>query len=142
MTPSSLAKVYFLRVTDNASKLYKLCTLIHAHFAKNDRMLIYVTTNEAALYLDQLLWKMPEESFMPHAIASSATKEPIVITTSAANINQATTLINLSPSIAQNFNSIHLIYELLDLTSKEKEAVSQTKKTLYQTAGHLVEEIH
>lgn len=141
MTTAKLSRVCFLRVTDNSSKLQKLCEIIHSHFIKNEKILIVVPSNDAAIYIDQLLWRMPEESFVPHAIANSITKERVAITTSTANVNQATTLVNLLSTLHPNPGPIDLIYELLDLTSQDKEAISRKKQAEYRSSGHQVEEI-
>ncbi|HEV8051477.1 MAG TPA: DNA polymerase III subunit chi [Parachlamydiaceae bacterium] len=141
MTTTKLTRVCFIRVTDNASKLQKLCAMIHDHFIKKDKVLIVVPSTEAAKYIDQLLWRMPEESFVPHAIASGATKEQIAITTNLTNLNSASVLVNLLSNIHPNPGPVDLIYELLDLTSKEKEEISRKKQDNYRNAGHVVEEI-
>jgi DNA polymerase IIIc chi subunit len=134
-------RVCFMRAADNMSKLQKLYSVIHHHFVKNDKILVAVPSNEAALYIDQLLWKMPEESFLPHAIVNHPTKERIAITTSLLNVNQASILINLLGNLHPNTGTIGLIYEFLDLTSKDKEANSRQKQAAYASIGHLVEEI-
>lgn len=141
MTTAKLTKVCFIRVTDNASKLQKLCTVIHDHFVRKDRVLIVVPSVEVAKYIDQLLWRMPEESFVPHAIANGPSRELVAITTSLSNVNGASTLVNLLPNIHPNTGPVEVIYELLDMTSKEKEGISRGKQDAYRSAGHVVEEI-
>lgn len=141
MTTTKLTRICFLKVTDNASKLQKLCAIIHNHFIKNDKVLIVVSSNEAATYIDQLLWRMPEESFTPHAIIHASTKELVAITTSHLNINQAPVLVNLLTTLHPDPGPVDVIYELLDLTSSEKEIISRKKQIEYQTAGYLIEEI-
>lgn len=134
-------RVCFIRVTDNASKLQKLCEIVHSHFIKKDQLLITVPSSEAATYIDQLLWKMPEESFIPHLINNSLSKDPIIITTNTTNINQAKTVINLLVTVHPNPVPADLLYELLDLTSKDKEAISKRKQSDYHNAGFLIEEL-
>lgn len=141
MTTAKLTRVCFIRVTDNTSKLQKLCAVIHDHFIKKEKVLIVVPSAEAAKYIDQLLWRMPEESFVPHVIANGTTNEQIAITTSFSNLNGALTLVNLLPNICTSLGSIDMIYELLDLTSKEKEEISRRKQEAYKNTGHVVEEI-
>lgn len=138
---SKLAHVCFLRVVDNTSKLQSLCSVVHRHYLMKKNTLIAVPSPEVAQYIDQLLWRMPEDSFIPHAIVQGTTREKIAITTSAANVNQASVLINLLPEIHSNPGPVSTIYELLDLTSKEKEAISRKKQDAYRAAGHTVEEI-
>lgn len=140
MTLSNLARVCFLRVTDNISKLQKLQVAIQSHFLKNDKILITVPSNEAASYIDQLLWRIPDESFLPHAIINYPSKEHIAITTTYSNVNQASILINLLPTLHPNPIRVTLIYELLDMTSKEKDVISRQKQFSYVNLGYQVEE--
>ncbi|MEI8366096.1 MAG: DNA polymerase III subunit chi [Parachlamydiaceae bacterium] len=135
MTVEQAVHVCFLRVTDNISKQERLCRVVHNHFAKNYRVLILAPTIEAAKFLDALLWKIPKESFTPHVIANTTTKERIVITTAAANINQATVLVNLSGSIPGFLSGVEIVYELLDLTAPDKEAASRLRQAAYSQAG-------
>lgn len=132
MTTSSSPKVNFLTVADNASKLKQLCQVVNQHFSKGESVLIAVPTQEAAIYLDQLLWKMPEESFTPHLISNAFTEEKVAITTATNNVNRATVLLNLLPTIHPNSNEFELIYELYDQTSPEKEELSKKKQAQYK----------
>lgn len=136
MTFSKQAVVCFLQVIDNASKLKTLSSTIYNHFLKNEKILVAVPSYEAAAYIDQFLWKIPEESFLPHAIANAQTHERIAITTTQFNVNQASILINLLTIIHPNPSGITLIYELYDRTSKDKEAISQKKQADYANAGY------
>jgi len=132
--------VYFLRVADNTSKQQRLCEVVHEHFVKNHRILIAVPSNEAATFVDQLLWKMPAESFTPHSIANTSTNERVAITTTTSNVNKATVLINLYSASMNLSESIEKVYELLDLTTPEKETASRTRQSAYSTAGYTIEE--
>jgi DNA polymerase-3 subunit chi len=140
MTISKLTQIVFIRVSDNIAKIQRLCSVVHDHFIKKDKILIVVPSNEAAIYLDKLLWKLPEESFTPHVLANVPTKEQVAITTATTNINQASVIINLLNSIHPNPGAVEVIYELLDLTSKEKEEASRQKQSAYRNAGHDVQE--
>lgn len=133
MTTPPSPQVHFLTVTDNASKLQQLCTVVHKHFIKGESLLIAVPTQEAAAYLDQLLWKMSEESFVPHCVANGPTQERVTITTEATNVNQAKILLNLLSTIHPTTNDFEFIYELFDQTSPEKEELSKKKQAHY---GH------
>ena len=134
-------RICFLTVKDNPTKLQKICEIIGSHFVKKQRVLIAVPSNEAAAYIDQLLWKMPEEGFIPHAIHQNATQDYVVITTAPQNLNQAQVIVNLLPTQHPNPGSVDTIYELMDLTSRDKEETSRKKQATYQQAGYFVEEL-
>jgi len=134
----SKAAIFFVSVKDNSIKQQSLCTLVHKHFERGERILIATPSAEAASFVDQLLWRWPDDSFIPHTIVDSSTsKEPIVITTSRENVNQAHILINLCSEICENRGSFRRIYELLDLTHPLKEQNSQKRKSGYQSFGFI-----
>ncbi len=128
--------ITFLNVADNASKLKKLCEAVQRHFMAKEKVLIAVPSDEAAAYIDQLLWRMPEESFMPHVIAERQCNERVVITKSNENINKAEVLINLRAEIPTGINDYHIIYDLLDHTHPTKVEQSRKRQDAYKSAGH------
>jgi DNA polymerase-3 subunit chi len=136
MNEELIKKVYFLRVTDTATKLNSICQVTHRHFNKKEAILIAVPSQEAAVYIDQLLWRQPSDSFLPHAIVNIPTQEPVVITTTSTNINQAKVIINLCPDIPPNLIEYSIIYDLLDLTHPTKEQLSLKRQSAYQVLGY------
>ena len=96
MQPLVPIKVTFYRVKNNSAKIQLICRKAQEAFQYERRLLISVPNIEAAHYIDALLWKFPEESFMPHVIAETETQEWIAITSQEKhNINQAPHLLNL-----------------------------------------------
>lgn len=138
MTVQNSQKIFFLRVVDNTAKLQRLCHIVQDVFLSKENLLIIVPSDEVAAYIDQLLWRLPEESFLPHVIANGPIKERVVITTAASNLNQADTLLNLCPTIPANAKDFQTIYELLDLTHPTKEDLSRKRIEAYQAAGSQV----
>lgn len=141
MPPSTSIKVIFINVSDNTSKLQRLCSIVDDHFSKRERILILAPSDDAANYIDQLLWRLPEDSFIPHIIAKGPTKELVAITTQKSNVNQAPIVINLCPEVPALDAAVHLVYELLDRTHPTKEELSRKRLATYQGAGATVEEI-
>lgn len=125
-------KVHFLRVTDATAKLNAICQITHKHFNKGEAILIVVPSQEAAVYIDQLLWRQPGDSFMPHAIANTPTRELVAITTSAINVNQAKVLFNLCPDIPSTLTEYSIVYDLMDLSHPAKEQLSLSRQSAYQ----------
>lgn len=106
------------------------------HFLQGDSILIVVPNQEAAVFIDQLLWKRPEESFLPHVIASSPIKERVVITTRKENLNKARVLFNLCPEACPFANEFEEVYELHDETQADKLELSQKRRDTYVAAGY------
>lgn len=135
MTPPK-PKIIFIQVKDNAAKLNKICATVQKHFELKESILITVPSAEAAVYIDQLLWRLPEESFLPHAVVHSPSQEMVAITTATANINQAKILLNLRSEAISFASEFLRIYELFDLTHFEKERLSLQRQAVYQSLGY------
>lgn len=94
---------------------------------------------EAAQYIDALLWRLPEESFIPHVIANTSTLEWIAITTQEQhNINQASRLLNLCPAASALYQQVEEIYDLFDESHPQKIELSQQRLRFYQAKGLIV----
>ncbi len=125
-------KVIFFRVSNNQTKILRIYTTIQRHFEKGEKVLVILPNQEAEKYFDELLWKIPPESFLPHTRTSKPCQARIVVTEVQKNLNQATVLWNLCPEVTPLYNQFEMIYELLDETSKEKEKQSTNKIAAYK----------
>jgi DNA polymerase IIIc chi subunit len=132
MTPP---KVIFISVKDNHAKVQAILRIAHHYFSQGIRLLFSVASDETARYLDELLWKSPPESFLPHAILSQPALEPIAITTSEKNVNQAPILFNLCPEANHLAQSCKVTYEYFDETHASKLEQSIKRKEIYTLQG-------
>ncbi len=126
-------KVLFIEVLNNTAKVEKLIQLAHRHFIKKEKFLIQVATIQTAHYIDELLWRTPEESFIPHCIANEKTSSFIAISLSGKNFNQAAHVINLTNEPMTHALEFATVYELLDKTNPDKERLSKDKFAYYET---------
>lgn len=133
-----MPQVTFLTVKDNSTKLTRLLKLIDYLYKQEKIILIFAPNMEVAKYIDNLLWKSPETSFIPHEIANDRKRERVIITTSSDPIMGVDTLVNLSPKLHPNFQHFIEIFELFDKTSRQKEELSLEKKELYHTKKYLI----
>lgn len=132
--------VHFLDVETISAKLNSICKITQKHFSRKESILIAAPSQEAALYIDQLLWKQPEESFIPHIVVNIPTKELVAITVTDLNVNRARILINLRPDVPPRLDEYAIIYDLLDRTHPSKEALSRNRQSTYQSLNLRVEE--
>lgn len=130
-----MTKITFLTVDNNNAKLSAIVQTVQQQLDQGKRILITVPSDEAAAYIDKLLWSMPEESFSPHVIASATSQECVVITTQAANHNKAEVLINLQPTICPISSEFDTVFDLYDATHPDKEQLSIERKDAYQALG-------
>jgi DNA polymerase III subunit chi len=134
-----MKKVCFFRVSNASAKLSCICQTVQKHFEKKEALLLILPTQEAAVYIDQLLWRQPEDSFLPHAIANTPTIELIAITILAANVNKAKILFNLQPSVTDFVDQFDMIYDLMDLTHPTKAEQSHARIVKYKSMNFLTE---
>jgi DNA polymerase-3 subunit chi len=136
MNNKKLARVTFYRVKDNGAKIQLICTKAKEAFQVEKRLLIAVPSFEAAQFVESLLWRNPEDSFMPHVISDTTTKEWIAITMqNKDNINQAPRLLNLCPAFTPLSNTVEDVYELYDESTPQKKELSDQRIRDYQANG-------
>ncbi|MFI0435613.1 MAG: DNA polymerase III subunit chi [Parachlamydiaceae bacterium] len=139
MASSPLATITFYRVKDNGAKIQFIYTKAEEAFKQEKRLLISVPNFQAAQYIDTLLWKFPQESFLPHIVSDTPTSEWIAITMEGKqNVNQATCLLNLCPTVTALTENVLEIYELYDESLPEKTALSEKKLQEYEKKGMVV----
>lgn len=126
-----MSRITFLKVKTNQEKLESITKIVERHFDLAQNILISTPNEQVANYIDQLLWRMTEESFIPHTIATAPCHDAVIITSTAENFNQASVLINLCPGCPPSFNEFTTVYELYDLTHPEKEALSKSRHESY-----------
>lgn len=119
-------KIIFYQVKDSSSKLSKICQTALQHFSQKEPLLILVPDQAALDFVDALLWKYPEESFLPHGTDSKD-----LITIGTKYFDGVRFLFNLCPDPI-SFTDVYTIYELEDLTSPAKAEASQSRYTYYR----------
>lgn len=125
-------KVIYFQIKDAQAKLRRIVWAATEHFKKKEPFLILAPNRAAVEFLDLLLWRHPEESFLPHHAGSETTVELITITDEPFNSNQAMAIFNLRAEPVDPALSCQLIYELEDLTSPEAQKAFKMKFTNYQ----------
>ncbi len=130
------SKVYFFNVKDNQAKIHLICSKAKESFEQEKRLQILVPTIEAGQYIDSLLWRYPEDSFLTHILTTNLSSEWIVITTEeTVNLNLAARLLNLCPHPVKYFSLFAEIYELYDESHPQKLENSKLRFKNYQDWG-------
>lgn len=129
-------QVTFHPVKSNADKLKVISELVGEAFAAGQKILIAAPSPEAAAYIDRLLWRMPEESFVPHVVTAKPVQNRVVIAVNPTeNLNQAHVLLNLSPTVSPMIDEFAVIRELFDETDAAKAEQSAQRQAHYQQAS-------
>lgn len=134
-----LPRVIFFLVKEVKVKLQKIIQVSQFHFSKREHLLLSVQDPTAIKFLDELLWKEPEESFLPHSISDLPTEDLLVLTMQKKNLNRSKYLFNLCPTPLLFETQSKIIYELEDATSPNKHLLSQQRIQAYKAAKYPIE---
>ncbi len=133
------SRVIFFQVQTNAGKLSKIAEMAHFHFSIPEPLLIFVEDEKSEKFVDELLWKQPATSFLPHTVSDSSIKDFIVITKTKQNLNQAKIAFNLCPTALLLNEPFKIIYEFEDLTAPIKKNLSSQRFDAYKKASFSIE---
>ncbi|MEL7432170.1 MAG: DNA polymerase III subunit chi [Chlamydiota bacterium] len=125
-------RVLFFPVNTPKEKILKLLEVTRGHFRKKEHLLFQVSDEKSAHFLDDLLWKAPPESFLPHLIVEEETAEWIAITKMKKNLNNARYVFNLCPTPFLLQGPCELIYEFEDKSSPNRQMLSKKRFEAYR----------
>ena len=129
-------KIFYINLKNPTEKVRFLVKIAQDHYQKNKKLLILTADTKTTEYVDNLLWAEPKEGFLPHFASQTHLDECIVISAEKTNLNQAKTVLNLTPEpidpIALKLNSI---IEIEDSSTSAKIQVFKKKLSYYQKAN-------
>jgi DNA polymerase IIIc chi subunit len=123
-----MTSILFFPVKGTQAKLLKICEIATLHVQKREKLIILVSDQIAFEFVDELLWKLPEEGFLPHPNS--------FLTIETEPNGEATALFNLQQTAFLQKDSFKKIYELEDYTSSEKLQLSKQRYQMYRNAGY------
>ena len=132
-------RVVFFQVRDTQVKLLRLAEMAKFHFEKREPFLILVEDDKALTFVDELLWKLPEVSFLPHVATEVETTEWVAITKTKTNVNRAKAAFNLCSTPLLIEGPFRIVYDFEDLTSLNKKNLSSLRFDAYKKAGFPIE---
>ena len=138
MNQKNLPKVIFFQIKKPLDKLLKITKTAYLHFENKKHLLFLASDDKVEKYIDDLLWKEPKFSFLPHVISDTYTSELVAITKKNININNALYIFNLSSDPFFHF-SCRVIYEFDDYSDKKRALISKKKFQVYREKGYLIE---
>lgn len=135
----STSKVVFFQVRDNGAKIQKIVETAHVHFEKKEPLLILVEDAKAQSFVDELLWKTPATSFLPHISTDIEVKEMVAIAKVKKNVNNASIAFNLCPTPLFIEGTFRTIYEFEEMGHPSKKNIVAAKIDAYRNAGYIIE---
>ena len=133
------SRVIFFQVQNSSDKVRVLCQTINIHFEKKERFLVLCEDAKAQSFTDDLLWKVPIGSFLPHIATDEKTNEFVAITKTKNNVNMAHIAFNLCTTPLLIQTPFRIIYEFEDLSNPSKSHLSERRYHAYKKEGYLIE---
>jgi DNA polymerase IIIc chi subunit len=140
MTKSS-KKVIFFKVEKPFQKIERIVNVSKYHFVKNHLLIFFVPNKNIATYLDDLLWKTPKMSFLPHIVIDEKlsndklSSDNIIITTNKSLLSSSDEklayVFNLCTAPLE-IDDFRAIYEFEDKTDPGKYQKSQDRYRAYK----------
>jgi DNA polymerase IIIc chi subunit len=134
----NLPKIIFFQIKKQSDKLANITKTASMHFENRKPILFLVGDDNSQTFLDELLWKEPRFSFLPHTIAEIPIEENIVISQKRVILNNAQYIFNLTSDPISDLEC-NVIYEFDDYTDKERALISRKKFKFYKENGFLIE---
>ena len=132
-------RVVFFQVRENKEKIQKLVEQVAFHFERKESLILFTEDEKAAHYVDELLWKYPATSFLPHVLSDEVCSDYIAINFSKKNGKAAKAAFNLCPTPLLIEGSFKIIYDFEDLSSPSKQQFSALRFDAYKKSGYLIE---
>jgi len=128
-------RVLFYQVTQPKSKIDRLVQVAGDHFERKSPLMIFVQDEKTAEFVDNILWSEPKKGFLPHAVSNERSTERVTISTSLKNLNEATSVFNLTKNPLQLEGSLTKLYEFEDLLKPDE---SKQRYHLYKELGYSI----
>ncbi len=132
-------RVVFFQVRSPSDKIARIAQTAESHFSQRERLLLLAEEDKALAFVDELLWKYPGESFLPHAIVEADCEDWIALSKIKKNFNQAKVVFNLCPTPLFLDCHLRIIYDFDDASSSQKKALSQIRFEAYKQANFTIE---
>ncbi len=130
-------KVIFYTVKTASAKIHYLIQTASHHFAQKEKIQIIVPDQKALTFIDELFWKEPKESFLPHCTSSPVPfYDLLCICLAEEALDDSSFIFNLCPAPYTPHSRVKVLYELEDCTHPDKRVIFQAKFKLYQSLGH------
>ena len=120
--------------TEEAREVFA-CRLAHRAWRSGFRVLLCAADDRAATRLDEKMWEVPEDAFMPHEIATRAPAAPVAITIEPEFEHFDQVLINLAAEVPLMFSRFERVAEVVPQDVNAR-ALSRERYRFYRDRGY------
>ena len=128
------AEIVFI-VLNSAVKSRIVCDLAEKCYLNNQRVVIYMKSEEDCKEIDSLLWTWKQQSFIPHKCLESLSvsqNEPIVLTTSIESVADYDTVLLVDPLPMETVSQFSTVIEFAEKYDTQGIELSRKRYKLYK----------
>lgn len=129
--------IFYQLADDKPSAVHeKACDLVAEAYGNKQRCVVLCASQKDAESIDELLWQLPSQRFVPHNLAGEgpAGGAPVEIHWQDAGLPKKPCLVNLSEALPANVRQHQRIIDFVPVAEEAKKAARQRYKQ-YQQAG-------
>ena len=129
-------QVDFYLLSDTSQQAGKFtCRLAMMAWERQQRIYIIAETDSSVKQLDEQMWQLPEQRFLPHSTAgeSNAGKAPVIIGT-LPGLKPTDVVINLCNDAVPQPERFKRVLEIVPFADNERQA-SRVKYKIYRNLG-------
>lgn len=130
---------YLLEDTENEQQtlMRAACLLAARSFRNSRKITVLCESKQQAEHLDELLWQLPSDSFVPHNLAGEGPNgvAPVEILWQAPSQANRPVLINLAAEMPAFAQRCQIIFDFVPASETLKQVARERYKH-YRAAGH------
>jgi DNA polymerase-3 subunit chi len=129
-------RFFALKEQQTSSMYAKACEIASNAYSQRQRCVILCASQADAEKMDELLWQLPAERFVPHNLAGEGPKggAPVEVVWVGEPMPRRPFLINVSGSMINNINQFQQIVDFVPVEETAKQQARQRYKQ-FQQAG-------
>ncbi|WP_218354674.1 DNA polymerase III subunit chi [Alteromonas lipotrueiana] len=132
-----MPQVSFYQLQDNKDAgPVRACELIANAFANKQRCVVLCVSQTQAEILDDLLWQLPADRFVPHNMAGEGPPAgtPVELCWLPEQLSRRHVLVNLSETVPQSMGQFQQIIDFVPMADEAKKA-ARIRYKQFQQAG-------
>ena len=113
------------------------CKIVAKAYRQKLRVVIFVSDNDSAKTLDQMLWSDEPTGFIPHCKSTHSLAEhtAVLIAASAQQLPHDEVLVNLTDRPPEAFGRFQRLIEIVSMTSADRDSARQRFR-FYKDRGY------
>lgn len=132
-------QVIYFSVKQPQAKLRILSQIAGEHMQSREKLKIQVPDAAVMDFVDQALWKEPQESFLPHSCGVILPFQDFIFLSLPSELpDDYLSVFNLCPTAYLSSHPVKTIYEFEDISHPQRQENFKLKFLAYQKLGYIL----